>query len=119
MHKRPASSPPDSRAQQAHIARILPSHLRRMPKVVADRPAWMTRQGSFCLPAIVFPPAVGSQDFVDGRMRQQAVDGDDRLFHLTAASKSSVKWQLTKRASRTCLSGAVELATRRRQPSVP
>ena len=59
MHKRPAPSPIDSRAQQAHIALILQSHLRRMPKVMADRPARMTRQGSFCLPAIVFPPAVG------------------------------------------------------------
>jgi hypothetical protein len=37
-----------------------------MPKVVADRPAWLTGQGSFCLPAIVFPPAVSSQYFVSG-----------------------------------------------------
>jgi hypothetical protein len=35
-----------------------------MPKVVADRPAWLTGQGSFCLPAIVFPRAVSSQYFV-------------------------------------------------------
>lgn len=37
-----------------------------MPKVVANRPARMTGQGSFCLPAIVFPPAVRSQYFVSG-----------------------------------------------------